>query len=584
MSNTGSSSTQTSQRQVAVSCCCGGVPTSRAPSVVEPKQQQQQQQQRQRSVYFDTNQGYIQESELFFFDAFEETPQDDEYPIITTNYIPKRPERLSLMEPETMLSSSSTSQQQQQETQELAEAITMSPPAPELHSSTTITTTTAATTTTSITTSNRRLVKFLSARRRPTLVAQQDLQQPRVAVRQTGFPGQLTPHELEQCQTFYREIHARKGTLRDIVYALSEVEDEPYALCRFLRATKFQAQTMLERLERDKAHWETAAEHNFYPNLATAMQASLGLVLQFYPSLYHGNAKNGCPVLYFKAGQIQPEGLLCLSTMEGAQRFFWNQFYHSFRRRLQAAQAKHADFCRCETINVMDLQGLGSSQVTSEALSVMKMVAKIGDFFPETLHCMLILNAPSWFAVTWRLIRSFIDPRTASKIEVYAYQSSGQKRLLELIDSTEIPREFGGTGPAWDDLIRQQEDSQARRKAVLVYLKKRQRQRLDALLTVQPHETLTVEIHTRSLSGVSVTVQVGRNRQSLVSDFQAQRAEHINEVFSPENPPLAYTTRVFSGPVTVSGPVSVELVHLEPNAVEDKKLPMGYFVIVASVE
>jgi hypothetical protein len=38
--------------------------------------------------------------------------------------------------------------------------------------------------------------------------------------------------------------------------------------------------------------------------------------------------------------------------------------------------------------------------------------------FPETLHCLLIINAPTWFGVVWSVAKKLIDPRTASKIEV----------------------------------------------------------------------------------------------------------------------------------------------------------------------
>ena len=67
--------------------------------------------------------------------------------------------------------------------------------------------------------------------------------------------------------------------------------------------------------------------------------------------------------------------------------------------------------------------------------------------FPETMSKMLIINAPSFFAATWRLIKGWLDPRTAAKIEVIASKTASEKRLLELVEEEQLPSDYGGTGP-----------------------------------------------------------------------------------------------------------------------------------------
>lgn len=52
--------------------------------------------------------------------------------------------------------------------------------------------------------------------------------------------------------------------MAEIVYDFRDFEEEPYALCRFLRAVKFDGDAMLERLERTKKTWEEAKKHDFY--------------------------------------------------------------------------------------------------------------------------------------------------------------------------------------------------------------------------------------------------------------------------------------------------------------------------------
>ena len=53
------------------------------------------------------------------------------------------------------------------------------------------------------------------------------------------------------------------------IYSLRDVEEEPYALCRWLRATKFNADELLKRLEDGKGTFQKAYENNFYPGTHT---------------------------------------------------------------------------------------------------------------------------------------------------------------------------------------------------------------------------------------------------------------------------------------------------------------------------
>jgi hypothetical protein len=68
-----------------------------------------------------------------------------------------------------------------------------------------------------------------------------------------------------------------------------------------------------------------------------------------------------------------------------------------------------------EAINIIDLQGLTASQISSETMAVIQLMSKIAEFYPETLNCMLVLNAPSFFLISWVLIKKIIDPRTANE-------------------------------------------------------------------------------------------------------------------------------------------------------------------------
>ena len=49
------------------------------------------------------------------------------------------------------------------------------------------------------------------------------------------------------------------------VYSFRDIEEEPYTICRWLRATKFNADKILERLQDNHALFVEARRHNFYP-------------------------------------------------------------------------------------------------------------------------------------------------------------------------------------------------------------------------------------------------------------------------------------------------------------------------------
>mmetsp|Transcript_20133 Transcript_20133/g.29589 ORF Transcript_20133/g.29589 Transcript_20133/m.29589 type:complete len:161 (+) Transcript_20133:85-567(+) len=96
----------------------------------------------------------------------------------------------------------------------------------------------------------------------------------------------------------------------------------------------------------------------------------------------------------------------------------------------------------------MDLDHLTTAQVSQRALNIIKTQTAIDSVcFPETMQKMLIINAPRFFSLSWKIIKGWIDQRTAAKIEIISSRSSWEKRLKELVDKDQLPSDYGGTGP-----------------------------------------------------------------------------------------------------------------------------------------
>jgi hypothetical protein len=49
------------------------------------------------------------------------------------------------------------------------------------------------------------------------------------------------------------------------VYSFRDIEEEPYTICRWLRAMKFDADKILQRLEENQEMFEAAKQQEFFP-------------------------------------------------------------------------------------------------------------------------------------------------------------------------------------------------------------------------------------------------------------------------------------------------------------------------------
>jgi hypothetical protein len=189
------------------------------------------------------------------------------------------------------------------------------------------------------------------------------------------------------------------------------------------------------------------------------------------------------------------DGIECITTLDGIIKFHWHVMMHDFANRLlEKKKANPEEFKRCvsacafarfgdqeqirriarrneerensnaccffiycfvlsscparfECFCILDLGGLTTAQLSSRSLAIVKEQAAIDSIcFPETMHKMVIVNAPTFFTATWRLIKGWLDPRTANKIEVISSRSAYEKRLLELVDRDQLPSDYGGSG------------------------------------------------------------------------------------------------------------------------------------------
>ncbi|XP_042518851.1 phosphatidylinositol/phosphatidylcholine transfer protein SFH13-like [Macadamia integrifolia] len=216
--------------------------------------------------------------------------------------------------------------------------------------------------------------------------------------------------------------------------------DDYHILLRFLKARDFNidktVQTWEEMLQwRKEFGTDTILEDFEFEELEE--------VLQYYPQGYHGVDKDGRPIYIERLGKAHPNKLTRITTVDRYLKYHVQEFEKALREKFPAcsiAARRHIG----STTTILDVQGLGIKNFTKIAGDLLAGIAKIdNNYYPETLHCMFIVNAGPGFKMLWLAVKKFLDPKTIAKIQVL--EPRCLSKLLDFIDSSELPDFLGGT-------------------------------------------------------------------------------------------------------------------------------------------
>lgn len=168
------------------------------------------------------------------------------------------------------------------------------------------------------------------------------------------------------------------------VYWWRDIEDQASTICRYLRATNFDAKTALQRYQDHQAGFDRAKANSFYgPDLQDHLGCPESVLVRQLGMVLCGRGKNHCPVYYLRVGSIQPEGIMCLVTLEQLEQYYWFRARYRFQAAVKASQHDAGEFVPCASININDYSGFSMSSMTADSIEFGKIDEKMQQVFPE---------------------------------------------------------------------------------------------------------------------------------------------------------------------------------------------------------
>jgi len=248
----------------------------------------------------------------------------------------------------------------------------------------------------------------------------------------SGFYDELNQEQFDNLQKWKEQL--KNNNIIDNF----EIYDDLFLL-RFLRARKFDLEKTMEMFKkflqwRIDMHVDELRETYEMENLIE--------IKKLYPHGYHRTDKLGRPVYIELYDKTDVNGLFKVTTEDKMVKYYIKQYERQIKYIFPACSAIVQRPVE-QSCTILDANGIGIFSLVGPIKGFVKLASDIGqDYYPEMLGKMTIINVGFLFRAIWSMVKSFIDPKTQSKISLL--KSSYKDELLKLIDEEKLPSFLGG--------------------------------------------------------------------------------------------------------------------------------------------
>jgi hypothetical protein len=163
-----------------------------------------------------------------------------------------------------------------------------------------------------------------------------------------------------------------------------------------------------------------------------------------HPLTHHKltTTQDGRPLYIEQLGKINLTAMYKITSEDRMLQNLVVEYEKVADPRLPACSRKSGHLLET-SCTIMDLKGVGLSNVSSVYGYVQKASAISQNYYPERMGKLYLINAPWGFSSVFSMVKKFLDPVTVAKIHVLG--SGYEKELLAQIPKENLPKQFGGS-------------------------------------------------------------------------------------------------------------------------------------------
>jgi len=160
-----------------------------------------------------------------------------------------------------------------------------------------------------------------------------------------------------------------------------------------------------------------------------------------WPHEYHGVDRRGHPIYIEKTATVDPTAMMEFGVDRLKEFHIQMQETNNWIKEKQTEKSGYTTY---KGIVIMDMFDFGMKHCSSTFYDPIQQIITIDQYYyPESLYKLYLINCPWAFRAIWKVIKPWLHPLTAARIEILG--TDYLEHLQELIDDDQIPRYLGGT-------------------------------------------------------------------------------------------------------------------------------------------